>query len=619
MEPVLDRVRGTVHRWMSKRRASSHSEPLIEPVDIAEEDDDIQQLVQHGSVTISDSQVFVTNPDDNGSFATITIPEDSRLTVTIDGHHCVGRVVVHKDQDIQVSMTCISPTRKLSFRSSKNAMEVTGEVEVTLGEKYRLKDVENTRHGVLEIEGISVYPSPLTDREITDELQSVGYQGIIDQRGVEVLSGAVDHEKAVLLRGIPPIPGKPAHYRPAQLPKIFDPVRRRMRITTVTMGTTVAFFEPEVAGFSGRDVMGNEIAATVHRQLPSLGDGVIRVDRRLVAVCSGRLRFTKERIDVIRELVIEHSLTSKEGKIEFDGDVVVMGSVLDGSYIKATGRVEVIGSILRSTVMGERGVFVKDAITGSQVIAGSAKVLYTKLYSLVKRCSAEYENFRVEYEDVIAYARQRTLPDSRLRLLAKSLLNARHEGLERSLETLCVDTDRLLETDDRYREISAEIRSRWTGIGRTNITEQDVTALHHMLDNYVAHIESMMQAESADVKAVSITSSSIRASGRIVIVGAGTYASSLEAGDTVIIRGSVRGGFLVAKNLIQVNELGTSTGIESSAKVENPSGRIEVRLRHPNTLLQVGHTRHRNSTVEHNAVVWEERNEHPDTTRGRLA
>jgi hypothetical protein len=615
MRSVLEKVRD----WLFKRGMSSWLEPEIQPVQSIEPDEEIRS-VQHGTVTVLNNQVFVTNPVEVGSFATLAIPDDPRLTVEIDGQKCQGEVIVHANQHIQVSLAqSREPSVRFSTKVTKNNMAVIGRIEVTPGEEYRLRDIDGVHRAVLEIETKKLFPAPLDTGDIAARLESAGYVGVIDQLAVENISQAKETMECVVLRGIPPVPGRAARYKLVELPKVYDPIRRRMRIATVAMGTIVAIFEPEIPGIPGRDVFGREIPCPVHPSLPALGEGVILVNDRLVAVRSGRLLFTKSRIDVIPQLVIEHDLSSKDGKVEFDGDVVVLGSVLDGSYIKASGSVEVHGGIFGSTVMGERGVLVKDTIVGSQIVAGSTKMLYRKLYSLVKRGLAEFEKFQAEYTELLVHARKRFDQPSRLGVLAGRLLSARHANLERLLHSLRDDVDGLSDTDDRYRQIVGEIRSKWTGIGRTNITEQDVTALRNMLVDYVFHIESMMHAESARVMAASITSSSVRASGSIVITGAGCYASSIEAGDAIIVRGSIRGGFLVARNRIEIHELGTPSGTESSAKVDNPSGRIRVRIRHPNTLLQVGRTRDRNLVAEYNVVLREERNENPNTARGRLA
>ncbi|SFU59472.1 Protein of unknown function [Alicyclobacillus macrosporangiidus] len=607
-----------VKHWLFKPGMSSSSELEIHPVDSLHVDEEIRS-VQHGTVTVVNNRLLVTDPDEEGSFATVVIPDDPRLNVVIDGEKCVGEVVVHANQHIEVSLAKSPPAVRFSTRVLKDNMAVIGRTDVTPGEEHRLRDLERVHRAVLEIETRKVLPNPLNVGEIIAQLESAGYVGVLDKKAIETIAQAKETVECIVLRGTPPVPGRAAHYRQVELPKVYDPLQRRMRVATVAIGTTIAVLEPEIPGTPGRDVFGREIPCPVHRALPALGDGVIELNDRLVAGRSGRVVFTKNYIDVIPELVIPHDLSSTDGKVEFDGDVVVLGSVLDGSYIKASGRVQVYGGVMGSTVMGERGVFVREAIVGAQVVAGPSSMVYTTLHSRLRQCLTAYEKFQAEYRVLLEHAKKRIDQQKRLRLLANALLTARHPDLERLLQAICDDPDGLLKTDGRYRQIVAEIRTKWLGIGRTNITEQNVKALHQMLVNYVSHIESMQQAESAMVKASSVTSSSVRASGSIVISGAGSYASSLEAGNAIVVHGSVRGGFLTARRLIDIQELGTPFGTESSAKVENPSGRIRIRIRHPNTLLQVGDTRHRNLVVEYNTVLLEERNEDPNTAGGRFA
>ena len=100
---------------------------------------------------------------------------------------------------------------------------------------------------------------------------------------------------------------------------------------------------------------------------------MIRVHDHVIAARSGRVIFSKERIDVVPELVIDRDLSSKDGTIDFDGDVLVFGSVLDGCVVQATGNVRISGNVFHATLRGERGVWVRDAIVGSHVMAGGSQ------------------------------------------------------------------------------------------------------------------------------------------------------------------------------------------------------------------------------------------------------
>lgn len=75
MRSLLERVR----HWLFKPRLSSSSELETPSFPSVEVDEEIRS-VRHGTVTVVNNQLIVSDPDDEGSFATIVIPDDPRLT-----------------------------------------------------------------------------------------------------------------------------------------------------------------------------------------------------------------------------------------------------------------------------------------------------------------------------------------------------------------------------------------------------------------------------------------------------------------------------------------------------------------------------------------------------------
>ena len=222
-------------------------------------------------------------------------------------------------------------------------MEVIGTVHVTYGETYRLRDMEDVRRAVLELEIQTVRPEPLGMEAIIEHLQSMGYVGTPIQETLEALAQATEEMEGVVLRGTPPEPGRPTRYRPLQLPKVYDPLRRRMEIASVSAGTPIAIWEPGIPAVPGRDVFGHEVAPPKHPKPPELGPGVIRVHDHVIAARSGRVIFSKELSMSFQNWSSTEISRVRTGTIDFDGDVLVFGSVLDGCVVQATGNVQISG------------------------------------------------------------------------------------------------------------------------------------------------------------------------------------------------------------------------------------------------------------------------------------
>lgn len=559
-------------------------------------------VARDGFVTIVNCEVVVSDPDETGDFATIEIPNDARITVTIDGVSRLGRVIVQDGQRITVTLHQIPPVRKIAMIVSKNALEVVALVRVTQGAQYHVRNVTSARHAVLEVESEVVYPEPITAEQLLAELQQFEYQGEVDHQAIAALVETQVTLQKVVMRGTEAIPGQPARYIAVTLPQAFDDVYLHKRVDTVSMGTTVAVVEDGLPGLPGSDVYGNPITPPTQKNLTVLGDGITSVGGRLVALRSGQLLFTKSRIDVIPELIVGHDVTSKDGHIQFDGNVIIYGSLLDGSFVEATGTVEIHGSILCSTVIAERGAIVEGVIVGSQTVVGQSRILYKSLQPMLVDFLHEFEQFMAVHSELVERARGLPNGEMRIPMVADLLISKRHQRLDMYFQSFCNDSNHLAKKDNRYLKITLELRSKWIGIARTRIHAQDVERLHQLLRTYLEYVESVSSATPAMLQADGATSSTLRASGKIRIIGAGIHASSLESGETILVRGSVRGGFLVARTRIRINQLGTPSGTESSVRVLDDSGRIIIRDRYPNTVLQVGGRRHRNFDPEHFVV-----------------
>ncbi|MCL6446368.1 MAG: hypothetical protein K6T83_23460 [Alicyclobacillus sp.] len=58
----------------------------------------------HGTVAVRNNRLVITDPNQLGSFATLEIPQDERLEVTINGRRATGRTILSADQDIAITL-----------------------------------------------------------------------------------------------------------------------------------------------------------------------------------------------------------------------------------------------------------------------------------------------------------------------------------------------------------------------------------------------------------------------------------------------------------------------------------------------------------------------------------
>lgn len=593
-------------RWLTGDRSSGAS------VVVAEQD--TEYVVQNtvvanqepsavdGFAMLVDGRVMVTDPEYLGAYPVLSVPKSKSVKVLIDGEVAVGDCVITSSSVVQFRFNHESP--QVSYRTSVSAdkLAVTLEAVITPGVNYSVRDSESTRKLIVRIRQEQVMPKydAHTAERLIHMLEEQDFHGVIDYDAVHEVAQATQSCARVVLVGTPPFPGRAGSYKRVTLPTEVDKYLGKVQLATVSVGFCVGYYEPEVAGVAGQDVYGREIPVRIVSSKPVLGSGVIAVNGNIVATRSGRVVFTKRLIDVVPERVIHGDVTARDGRITFDGNVVVYGSVCDGSYIRCGGTVTVKGGVFHSTIIGEKGVHVADNVVNSFIWSGFTSLEYTALASTIQGLLKALQQFHREYELLVEQAEKRFNAQVLLPRIAAVLFEQRHESLARQLQTIINNcSTELYDADATYSDFVDLLRTRWQGIQLISVSVDDTVHLIHRLESYLSEIELALTADPAPVVVKNVTSGSIRATGNIM-VRLGMHSATLESRGHVTIQGSARGGFIVSDKTSRVRELGSSMGVETSVRVSDPNGLIIAGTCHANALLEVCGYRHRTLYTERN-------------------
>ncbi|MCL6517539.1 MAG: FapA family protein [Alicyclobacillus sp.] len=551
---------------------------------------------RHGAVWVQQGQIRVSDPEAGGMFAVLRIPEDERLTVWVDGVRARGEIVVDTRTPLLVRMKTEPARVSYSWKVAPDGLSATLCKQVTRGRTVRLVDTPPMRVLALRMEEVSLAPPPTPMEEMLARVRDAGWVGEVDAAALGELAQAEETTERVVVRGQAARRPEPERYRRL----IPEPTgRARLDVTTVSAGTPVAEVIPPLPGVPGRDVHGREIPIPPAVRGPVLGDGVTVVQDRVVALRSGRLVFGPNRIDVHRELVIERDVTAEDGPVVFDGAITVRGSVLDGATVRAQGDVTVEGGVLRALVLAGGSVDVAGHIVGSRVFAGHEASAYDAILPLVRDIASTLLNFQRDCSILVENAAKRPDAPRIIPRIPDLLLQGRYTLLAASLQVFADDVHQLSEWDEHYRRLARMWTQRWTGLARTRLAPEDVLALVQGFQDYLEQVERAAQAPEAHLTASSVASSTVHATGDVVIHGAGVFTSGVESGGSVEIQGCVRGGFIHAERAAHIGELGSEFGVECSVRVRRADGRIRVGTRHPQTTLVCGQRRDRNLVTQH--------------------
>ena len=130
---------------------------------------------------------------------------------------------------------------------------------------------------------------------------------------------------------------------------------------------TLAIRIPQTKGTNGRNVLGEIVPAQNGRPCPMPEGKNTKVvgENRLIATVNGQIVDKGTRISIDPRLMIKGSVGVSTGDVEFDGTITIGGNVEQGFKVKATGDIEIKGSIQGAEVSG-RNVYISGGVTGAE-------------------------------------------------------------------------------------------------------------------------------------------------------------------------------------------------------------------------------------------------------------
>lgn len=396
-------------------------------------------------------------------------------------------------------------------------------------------------------------------------------------------------------------------------------------VESVTAGEEILEVVPPTKGTDGMDVYGKVIPAQPGQEIAlKLGKGVAWNDegKRIVATSDGRPRLAKGMISIEPVFELKSDLTLETGSIHFNGDVLISGDVHEGLSIEATGDVEVRGTVTQAKIMAGKNIKIGKNVISSQITAGGHASVYVQLKHKLEKVLNHLNVLIAGYKQLQGMPAFKTAGQDRSPgKLIKLLLQSKVHHFEDDLNVLEEEFRQGELTDKRMSQWLSQVRNKLTGLGPFSVKSMDeIKELAEKGQEMMEEWDQFDEVES-HVEAGYIHNSTVRANNNIYVRGSGVYNSRLYAGESIFVEGRpgvVRGGYLEAKDLIKVRELGVESGVKGQVKLREAKGKIIADHLYPGITFKINGVQHEQQTHAKYVQVYYDEESHSIRLTGNL-
>ncbi len=505
-----------------------------------------------GTVEVLDGKVRIPNPKGLGKYPSITPGQNT--IVTVNDQVIDGTVVVAEKDQIKVQLPNMEPVFTYEIEVTPDKMTAKIIINRKLGEFYILNELKPANHCLISAAIASYYhPEYPTIGQVLAKLEEMGITYGIDydliEQIIEKLPKTTDNlVKAEIAHGQVRVEGKDAevvYIAPGlknkqsfgQSQPVVNPFGQH-KVDSVSPGDVIAGKNLPEQGINGVDVFGKPIECTNPRDIIiQAGDGVVLIkESTVVATKPGHPRVTKisnyiYKFSVVPIMVIAKDLDISAGNINFDGDVVIYGSILEGLRVEATGEVHVSGNVIMAEIIAGNHVKIGRNVISSRIRAGYNNQYILKSVDILEEIVMILKNLVSACNQVKTTKafREIDLIEGESKLIYLLV-----RGKYRMLEKLIRDFYRLSHTSDEavnpeIVDLSRILFEFFCREGTFKIKSiHDISQVREATEILIKKLESP-KADSCDVVMYYCQNSVIDCSGDIYINGFGAWSSELNA------------------------------------------------------------------------------------------
>jgi uncharacterized protein (DUF342 family) len=523
------------------------------------------------------------------------IEPGNNVNIMVNNNMVLAPVEIDAEALVQISVNNTTQDRKVKVTISDDLLEAYIDVTYIPVRIYTVKDSAAVNFLRVEAELITEsFPLKYTKQELLDLLKENGVKwGFI----LDNIEKAVNGGHFLVAAGTKCVAAEDEYIKYYfNTSPVKKPLESEGRvdyynigeIEFVNEGSLLAAKYSGSDGKPGCDIHGNIILPEKKKLIKLLkGPGTRLSDDKtsLISTMNGMPSVKNGAICIYSAYIVNEDLSLKTGNVDFDGDVIIKGSVQEGMKIKSGNNVNIYGDAVNSEISSGGSIKIARNVIACNIKAGEKQlneieaVKYLKIFGdfLIKLC--QWYNNTVHSVGVHA----KDNPG----IVYKMILESRFGGFKDIIENANTFFSRNIVKED--------IHKLWdTLINVFKIIESGKMSNSDILLNTLKVINEFVESYNillapADIIVQYCQNSTLNATNSVEIKGKGCYNTIITAENTVRLSGApgvFRGGKIFAGKGIYVGEAGSTAGVATVLKTTK-EGTIEAQVAYPNTIIGI--------------------------------
>ncbi|MFZ7134366.1 MAG: flagellar assembly protein A [Eubacteriales bacterium] len=522
-------------------------------------------------IEVLQGSILVSNPEHHEALPILYV-HDTNVDLYINDEKISTQAVVQEDDTIKIEFHHIDPSSNINILMSPDKMQVKMNIIKNPGKRYYLEDTPKSNRVNIKTRFEWVEPNDISLDQCLELLNKYNVKNdFIEINAIQELLDSNESHSNIVARGIPLVPSKNTEINYSY--KFFqDPLTMGVE-PIVEIGEVLAVkVSPAIPGKNGETVTGEILQAkeVVDINLcTGTGASLKDNDNKIVSDIVGRPYLKDGVITVVPLFLVNGDFTNQMGEVNFEGDIIVKGNVLDEVHLKATGNINIVGSVYNSSLYALKSISISGKVISSTIQAGAD---ISKFYLIIPHLEAINGTILQIFDEMKGI--QKGLGHNKLNIIYQH-----KEAIEVLLKKIYKVTDLMDREDASF--ILTLIKDLKNSLLMVSMLKEEgfkmLLTFYNEVIQFISEIENLVD-DNVKVTFSYAQNSQISSCGDITVTGKGSYQSNLTAQNKISYESSnsvVKGGTLIAEWEIAAGIVGTPNEIYTECRVSKSQGQVK--------------------------------------------